>query len=124
LLAAALAGAFLGFLFRPSVPLLGQLPFNTVITRGGNLQGIDQLLKSFAEESFNYMLIGAILGAVVMFVYLKMRSPQPAPAPPTPYTPPPVAPEVPAGQTTFCTSCGTAIPGNAQFCPSCGSKRT
>src|SRR5260370_33445375 len=99
LLAAALAGAFLGFLFRPSVPLIGQLPFNTVITRGSNLQGIDQLLKSFAEESFNYMVIRAILSAIAMFAYLKMRSPQPAPTPPAPYTPLTVAPEVPAGQT-------------------------
>src|SRR5258708_35458674 len=74
LLAAALAGAFLGFLFRPSVPLLGQLPFDTVITRGSNLKGFDQILKSFAEESFNYMLIGAILGALAMFLYSRSGS--------------------------------------------------
>lgn len=59
-------GGLVGFLLRPSLPLIGQLPFQTVITRGSNLTGIDMLLKSTAEQSFNYLLIGAIVGAVIL----------------------------------------------------------
>lgn len=66
----AILGAFLGglvgFLLRPSLPLIGQLPFKTVITRGSNLTGLDVLLKSTAEQSFNYMVIGVIVGAVLL----------------------------------------------------------
>jgi len=47
-------GAFLGFLLRPSLPLLGQLPLGVVITRGEFLHGFDALFKPMAEQSFNY----------------------------------------------------------------------
>ena len=62
----AVLGGLVGFLLRPSLPLIGQLPFSTVITRGSNLTGLDTLLKSTAEQSFNYMLIGVIVGAVLL----------------------------------------------------------
>jgi small basic protein len=58
-------GGVVGFLLRPSVPLLGQLPFTTVITRGANLRGLDQLLLGYARSSFNYVVAGIVLGAVV-----------------------------------------------------------
>jgi hypothetical protein len=58
-------GGVVGFLLRPSVPLLGQLPFTTVITRGANLRGLDQLLLGYARSSFNYLVAGIVLGAVV-----------------------------------------------------------
>ena len=61
----ALVGGLLGFLFRPSAPMIGQLPFGAVITRGGDLKGIGSLLKPTAEVSFNYALGGAIIGGVV-----------------------------------------------------------
>jgi hypothetical protein len=60
-----LMGGVVGFLLRPSVPLMGQLPFTTVITRGANLRGLDQLLLGYARTSFNYMLAGLVLGAVI-----------------------------------------------------------
>ena len=58
-------GAVIGFLLRPSVPLIGQLPLGTVLTRGGNLSGLDSILKGAAETSCNYMIVGALIGAVV-----------------------------------------------------------
>ena len=58
-------GAFIGFLLRPSVTLVGQLPFSVVITRGSQLRGLDQILVSAAETSFNYVLAGFLLGVVV-----------------------------------------------------------
>jgi hypothetical protein len=58
---------FVGFLLRPST-LIGQLPFSDVITRGANLKGADQLLVPTAQTSFNYLLAGAVLGAVIGIV--------------------------------------------------------
>jgi hypothetical protein len=43
------AGGVLGFLYRPSAFLIGQLPFDVVITRGANLKGMDQVLISMAQ---------------------------------------------------------------------------
>jgi hypothetical protein len=60
-----LIGGAVGFLLRPSVPLMGQLPFTTVITRGANLRGLDQLLLGYARSSFNYVVAGVVLGAIV-----------------------------------------------------------
>ena len=59
-----LLAGFIAFLVRPSAFLIGQLPFGIVITRGANLKGMDQLLIPLAQQSFNTMLIGAIIGAV------------------------------------------------------------
>ena len=58
-------GSVVGFLVRPSVPFMGQLPFRTVITRGANLRGLDELLLGYARTSFNYLIAGMIVGAVV-----------------------------------------------------------
>jgi len=60
-----LIGGVVGFLLRPTVPLMGQLPLTTVITRGANLRGLDQLLLGYARSSFNYLLAGIVLGALV-----------------------------------------------------------
>ena|SRR5579883_79595 len=56
------AGSVISFLMRPAVPFVGQLPLDTVLARGTNLQGLDRLLVSVAETSFNYLVLGAILG--------------------------------------------------------------
>jgi hypothetical protein len=65
LLAGVAVGGLVGFLLRPTVPLMGQLPFITVITRGANLRGLDQLLTGYARTSFNYLVAGIIVGAVI-----------------------------------------------------------
>ena len=64
-IAGLVIGSIVGFLFRPRVPSVGQLPFITVITRGANLRGLDQLLLGYAHTSFNYLIAGMILGAIV-----------------------------------------------------------
>lgn len=71
-LVGAVLGGLVGFLLRPSLPLIGQLPFSTVITRGSNLTGLDVILKSTAETSFNYLAIGLIVGAVVLAIAAEM----------------------------------------------------
>lgn len=63
-----LAGGVLGFLYRPSAFVIGQLPFDVVITRGANLKGIDQVLIPMAQSSFNNMMAIAVLGAVIGIV--------------------------------------------------------
>ena len=60
-----LVGGVVGFLLRPGVPFMGQLSFSTVITRGTNLHGLDQLLVGYARTSFNYLVAGTIAGAVI-----------------------------------------------------------
>ncbi|HEX8888340.1 MAG TPA: zinc ribbon domain-containing protein [Pyrinomonadaceae bacterium] len=60
-----LVGAFIGFQLRPSVPLVGQLPFDVVISQGSNLRGLDRMLVSSAQASFNIMIVGGVLGAIV-----------------------------------------------------------
>lgn len=70
-------GGIIGYLTRPSAMFVGQLPFGTVITGGSGLQGLDQLLVPTAQQSFNQMLTGAIvcavLGGVVGAVLRRMK---------------------------------------------------
>lgn len=63
-----LVGALVGFLLRPTIPLYGQLPLEAVITRGEHLRGLEQLFTSYAQVSFNYMLVGAIIGAFIGWI--------------------------------------------------------
>ena len=63
-----IAGGILGFLYRPSAFIIGQLPFDIVITRGATLKGVDQVLIPMAQSSFNNMMAIAVLGAVIGIV--------------------------------------------------------
>ncbi|MHB1024190.1 MAG: hypothetical protein ACYC24_00615 [Desulfobacteria bacterium] len=58
-------GASIGYFYRPTAIFIGQLPFDVVITRGGNLKGIDQIYLEVAKKSFNYLLFGGIAGAIL-----------------------------------------------------------
>jgi hypothetical protein len=58
-------GGIVGFLLRPGVPFMGQLPIGTVITRGANLHGLDQLLVGYARTSFNYLIAGMLMGTIM-----------------------------------------------------------
>lgn len=60
-----LLGGIIGFLLRPANSLIGQLPFETVISRGANLEGVDQLLVPLAQKSFNTLIIGVFIGIIV-----------------------------------------------------------
>lgn len=71
-----LLGGFISFLARPSVFLGGQVPFVHVITRGALLEGFDKMVVPLAQQSFNIMLVGAVIGAVAAIVianYLKNK---------------------------------------------------
>lgn len=119
-------GAVVGFLLRPSVPVIGQLPLGVVITRGSNLGGVDLLFRSTAEQSFNYMLIGAILGAIVLgavgrfnekpFDHKEDKQNPASPAPPDSSRQSPVS--------KFCTKCGASLSPDIVFCGACGTRRS
>ena len=70
-----LVGGFIGFLQRPSALLVGQLPFSTVITRGANLQGLDQLLIPLAQRSFNVMVTWSLVGGAAGAMLQLSREP-------------------------------------------------
>jgi hypothetical protein len=63
-----LLGAGVGYLYRPSAFLVGQLPFRHVITRGASLKGFDQVYLEVAQRSFDYLLVGGFLGAALGIV--------------------------------------------------------
>lgn len=70
--AGAFLGGLVGYLLRPSVPFIGQLPFETVITRGSNLSGLDLLLlKGAAETSCNYMIVGVLIGGLIGWLLME-----------------------------------------------------
>lgn len=65
----AVVGALFGYLFRPSVPLYGKLPFRHVISRGEFLSEeynrlVEALLYKTAVESFEMLIAGGIIGAL------------------------------------------------------------
>jgi hypothetical protein len=68
-------GGIIGFLYRPSAFLIGQLPLDVVLTRGANLKGMEQVLIPLAQTSFNNMvaiaLIGALIGIAVGYLLSK-----------------------------------------------------
>lgn len=61
-------GASVGYFYRPPAFLVGQLPFDVVITRGGSLQGFEQIYLHVARTSFNYLLAGGVIGATLGIV--------------------------------------------------------
>jgi hypothetical protein len=124
----AVVGAVVGFLLRPSVPFVGQLPLDVVLSRGASLNGIDQLLRSIAEQSFNYVIIGAVLGVVVVAGAKGIVLQRPSTAATQSSAPPPSATDAQSASTsspvsTFCTKCGIRLVGqDVVFCGSCGAR--
>lgn len=57
-----IVGGLIALILRPSAPLIGQLPIETVFSRGTGLSGLDVILVPTAERSFNLMLLGALMG--------------------------------------------------------------
>ena len=115
----SLLGALVGFLMRPSFPLVGQLDLDVVLSRGMSLKGIDGAMRSTAEQSCNYVLIGAIVGGS-LFALVKMgrtTNQQPALTVPTPTDP------APSSGVSFCTNCGKQLDTEMRFCGACGIER-
>ena len=74
-----------------------------------------EAIRDAAQNQNGAAGLGAGFGAAAVFSQAMQQSTQ-APAAPAP------AP-APAGDTKFCTECGTRIPRDAKFCPECGAKQ-
>jgi predicted amidophosphoribosyltransferase len=110
LLGAAI-GAFISFLFRPAAPLVGQLPFGVVITRGVSLKGLDSMLVPYAESSFNIMIVGMILGGIIGAVIGSLLS-KTNRAPSASY--------FDSAESKNCPACAETIKYEAKVCKHCG----
>jgi len=73
ILGGTVLGGAIGFLMRPSNLLTGQLDFGTVITRRRQPHGLDALLKTQAEQSFNTLVLAALIGAGVGYAIAAAR---------------------------------------------------
>jgi hypothetical protein len=74
----------------------------------------EKTLSAFDIISENSLIIAGLLAALIIaLAALATRKPR---APPLRHQPP-------KKPTTFCTSCGSAIPDDAEFCPKCGTKK-
>lgn len=120
-------GGFVGFILRPSVAIVGQLPFETVITRGSNLTGMNIILRSAAEQSFNFMMAGAIVGAVILGIWGSLTTKpkqQTASVQSVAAAASQSSTTHAAVETAFCTKCGKALSADTLFCGSCGARRS
>jgi hypothetical protein len=119
--AGGLLGALMGFVFRPTVLGAG-VPFVTVLLRGATLQGTDVVWKPLAVKSFNYMLLGTVVGALagyalMMLSRLAKRSEAGATADVVQGVP-----SLPPAETRAerdCPWCAERILAKAQFCKHC-----
>jgi len=71
-----LIGAVIGYIDRPTVPIVNkQLPFSVVITRGSTLRGADLFLKGYADKSFDRIIDDGLVGALIgLFVVITITS--------------------------------------------------
>ncbi len=58
-------GGGVGYLLRPAVPLIGQLPFNVIIADGKNLHGLERLARPYAQQSLECVIAGALVGGML-----------------------------------------------------------
>jgi ribosomal protein L40E len=117
-----LLGCAIGFLFRPSIFLIGQLPFLVVLTRGTGLKGADAMFIPAAQTSFNYMFVAGILGAILGGFIGNSVGKKSVEASG-------VGSDAQNSQTgsealgkKFCGYCGAELSLDSLFCPKCGEK--
>ena len=113
-----LLGCLIGFLLRPSVFLVGQLPFIHVLTRGTALSGMDTMLIPAAQTSFNYMFLGGILGGLLGGFIGKAYASKGTPIVDNQMKKEPLI-EV---TKKFCGYCGETLQEVSIFCSKCGQK--
>jgi hypothetical protein len=76
---------------------------------------------SFLEilGEYSLILMALLIVLVILMAVLLLWKRKPGPPPPVPAVPSPAV----RTQDTFCASCGSRIPEDAQFCPKCGAKK-
>ena len=62
----AAVGGTLGFLARPSIPLIGRLPLDAVLTRASTYHGLASgYIHRVADRSLAILLLGIVVGGLV-----------------------------------------------------------
>jgi uncharacterized iron-regulated membrane protein len=76
---------------------------------------------SFLEilGEYSLILMALLIVLVILMAVLLLWKRKPGPPPPVPAVPSSAV----RTQDTFCASCGSRIPEDAQFCPKCGAKK-
>lgn len=113
-------GGMIGYAFRPSVLLIGKLPFTIVITRGANLVGPDRVLADTAAASFNVMIGGAVLGALSGWCFAALLERHALLANEKQPTPADTTASVARNGLSPCRECGIPVSAQAVACPGCG----
>ncbi len=98
----AVIGGILGFLARPSIPIIGRLPLDAVLTRAATYHGLASgYIHQVADRSLGILVLGAAVGGVVG--YLADRVSNNA-----------------GGGLRACPYCAEQIRGQARVCRFCG----
>lgn len=64
-LSGLVVGSLTSFLLRPEVFPGKKLPFSVIVSRGSTLQYADRLFMPAAQDQFNYLILGGLLGTAV-----------------------------------------------------------
>ena len=102
----AAIGGILGFLARPSIPIIGRLPLDAVLTRASTYQGLASgYIHQIADRSLAILLFGVALGGIIG--YLADRAASGA-----------------GGGLRACPYCAEQIRAQARICRFCGKSVT
>ena len=65
----AVIGGTLGFLTRPSIPIIGRLPLDAVLTRASTYHGLASgYIHKVADRSLAILVLGIVVGGVVGYL--------------------------------------------------------
>jgi hypothetical protein len=101
--AGAVIGGILGFLARPSIPIIGRLPLDAVLTRASTYHGlVSGYIHRVADRSLAILILGTVVGGLLG--YLADR-----------------AAERVGGGLRECPHCAEQIRAQARICRFCGN---
>jgi uncharacterized membrane protein (UPF0136 family) len=101
--AGAVIGGILGFLARPSIPIIGRLPLDAVLTRASTYHGLASgYIHRVADRSLAILILGAVVGGLLG--YLADRTAERV-----------------GGGLRACPHCAEQIRAQARVCRFCGN---
>lgn len=65
----AVIGGTLGFLARPSIPIVGRLPLDAVLTRAKTYHGLGSgYIHGVADRSLGILVLGVVVGGLIGYI--------------------------------------------------------